>query len=1710
MPNFTLAVAVTTTDTESGDTATVTDTLAVSVTGDADTPTLTVSAASGTEDTAIALDITPALTDTDGSETLSVTVSDIPAGATLSAGTVNPDGSVTLTPAQLNGLTITPATDSTADFTLTVAATATEADSDTATTTTTLGVTVTGTAAEATLGTSAASGTEDTAIAISISVTGVESNDTASITVSDIPTGATLSAGTVNPDGSVTLTPAELTGLAITPPSDSDADFTLAVAVTTTDTESGDTATVTDTLAVSVTGDADAPTLTVNAASGTEDTAIALDITSALTDIDGSETLTVTVSDIPAGATLSDGTVNPDGSVTLTPAQLNGLTITPATDSTADFTLTVAATATEADGDTATTTTTLGVTVTGTAAEVTLGTSAAGGTEETAIALSISVTDVESNDTASVTISDIPAGATLSAGTVNPDGSVTLTPAELTGLTITPPADSSDDFTLSVAVTTTDTESGDTATVNDTLAVSVTGDADTPTLTVNARHRGTEDTAIALDITSALTDIDGSETLTVTVSDIPTGATLSAGTVNPDGSVTLTPAQLNGLTITPATDSTADFTLTVAATATEADGDTATTTTTLGVTVTGTAAEATLGTSAASGTEDTAIPLSISVTDVESNDTASVTISDIPAGASLSAGTVNPDGSVTLTPAQLNGLTVTPPADSDANFTLAVAVTTTDTESGDTATVNGSVAVAIAADADAPTLTVSTGAVSATAAVPGGTTETTLDTNNFSDTSSGFTVTARTLNQDGSLSDPSVSNIVVHNSPLGFGVQGSSSGDDDELGFDLSEFESEEIIVSLDQSVTSVDVAFAWLSTTEQASYTLFNDGIQVGQGIVTGVTDAVDPAVTFTAIGDAAFDQIVFTAPGFDDDFLINAISYETTTVATPGSITYALDIASTLTDTDGSETLAVTVSGLPNGTALSAGTVNPDGSVTLTPEQLGSLTVTAPTTEQKFDLQVTATATDGTDTETTTTTVTLDYPEATAPTLTVTVGDVVETGSTAAPVLHLDPGSNGSGVQGTTLTDAAGNTDGTLKNGAGSTNSGKFGDGISLDGSNDYIEVAHDPSNKPVNGTLSVWINPDDSFTGSIASTDSLGFDDGGHFHLYTSGGGLNLRVQDSNESVNVSGGSGISGSSGYHHVAVTWDDTTVTIYLDGTAVATETLPSGFDGVLVGNENPWTFGASQTFSADNSANFVTTHFDGKLDDIAIFDSALSAADISTLAADTPVSGFTATSGGSTLFTYDLDISTSAQSGETLSVNLTGIPDGTTLTSGSTQIQVSGGSANLTTDQLADLTLSSPNALSSDFDLTVTATATDALGQTARNVFVKTVDVAGTDSQTEAAAITGTDGDDVIVTETTAGATIDGGAGDDRIDGGAGNDTLTGGAGDDTIRTDSGGQDATTGTVQTTLLQADFTSGADGFSYSDNVFGTSNAPSASGQHSASGGQNGGGLVVNLGSLTNDDDDEELGAASGGWTTTVNVAEASDETTLTFSYKIDFPSQFESDEFAEVRVLVDGVAQSADGSGHVGRIDGSDNSGGTGWQTVTLNLGALTAGSHTITLGGFLNKFTAENEDLQITFDDLSLVGTQTGVTATNTVDGGEGDDYIIAGAGNDVIDGGAGSDTVSYAESNAGIVLDFSTGTITGGYGEGDTLTNVENVVGTNFADQITGDTDNNYIEGGAGDDTLQGSEGDDTLLGGAGDDTIQGGLNSDLLYGGSQGRTT
>src|SRR5437879_13236357 len=50
------------------------------------------------------------------------------------------------------------------------------------------------------------------------------------------------------------------------------------------------------------------------------------------------------ISGIPAGASLNQGTLNQDGSYTLSPSDLSGLTITLASHASADFDLTVTAT----------------------------------------------------------------------------------------------------------------------------------------------------------------------------------------------------------------------------------------------------------------------------------------------------------------------------------------------------------------------------------------------------------------------------------------------------------------------------------------------------------------------------------------------------------------------------------------------------------------------------------------------------------------------------------------------------------------------------------------------------------------------------------------------------------------------------------------------------------------------------------------------------------------------------------------------------------------------------------------------------------------------------------------------------------------------------------------------------------------------------------------------------------------------------------------------------------------------------------------------------------------------------------------------------------------------------------------------------------------------------------------------------------------------
>ena len=118
------------------------------------------------------------------------------------------------------------------------------------------------------------------------------------------------------------------------------------------------------------------------------------------------------------------------------------------------------------------------------------------------------------------------------------------------------------------------------------------------------------------------------------------------------------------------------------------------------------------------------------------------------------------------------------------------------------------------------------------------------------------------------------------------------------------------------------------------------------------------------------------------------------------------------------------------------------------------------------------------------------------------------------------------------------------------------------------------------------------------------------------------------------------------------------------------------------------------------------------------------------------------------------------------------------------------------------------------------------------------------------------------------------------------------------------------------------------------------------------------------------------------------------------------------------------------------------------------------------------------------------------GGDGNDILNGGEGNDYLIGGEGADILDGGTEEDSAAYfsISSGKGVRVDLSnTGQQkdfdeTHGFlsnnneAEGDILSNIENIIGSDYNDWLTGDGNANIINGGKGDDRLEGGGGADT----------------------------
>lgn len=457
----------------------------------------------------------------------------------------------------------------------------------------------------------------------------------------------------------------------------------------------------------------------------------------------------------------------------------------------------------------------------------------------------------------------------------------------------------------------------------------------------------------------------------------------------------------------------------------------------------------------------------------------------------------------------------------------------------------------------------------------------------------------------------------------------------------------------------------------------------------------------------------------------------------------------------------------------------------------------------------------------------------------------------------------------------------------------------------------------------------------------------------------------------------------------------------------------------------------------------------------------------------------------------------------------LTGNNSGNVLNGGGGDDIIDGGLGLDTMDGGTGIDTMDVSFFNSAYEWNMVTGVTNFAGETAVN-FENAITGNGNDT------ITGTAGANIITTNG-GNDIVDGGAGDDIIAGGAGADVLDGGAGNDTVDYSASSSAVT--------VELDRNSGSNGDAEGDrltnfeNIIGSAFNDTlnldASGNGFIDAGAGNDTIAVFGGSGT------FLGGAGDdtifvqtNFATTGATFDGADGTDIlrtfvsgNFDLRDDFVSNIEilridanagdasavlinADQFTMSEVRLDGAH--AGGSGELRIFMGSET---------VLDLSDLT-----------LVNFVEPGDLVRITGDGSNE--TIIGSTIQDIITGGDGNDTIEGGAGGDTLNGGNGLDTLSYAGSSGGVSVDLDSNQALGSHADGDTISNFENLIGSEFADQlaaaaagsiISGNGGNDTIVGDNGNDTLNGDDGNDTLISGFGNDTLNGGDGNDLLQAGS-----
>jgi hypothetical protein len=187
-----------------------------------------------------------------------------------------------------------------------------------------------------------------------------------------------------------------------------------------------------------------------------------------------------------------------------------------------------------------------------------------------------------------------------------------------------------------------------------------------------------------------------------------------------------------------------------------------------------------------------------------------------------------------------------------------------------------------------------------------------------------------------------------------------------------------------------------------------------------------------------------------------------------------------------------------------------------------------------------------------------------------------------------------------GTATSDSSGNgRTGTLAGGA-SWSAGRFGNGLTLDGVSGRVELPGLGTFYDNGFTLEAWVKPRTAKTDVAVLGSWVGGENGGPM-IWVDHVSGRYRLTFNKGTVDDYLDSGRSPTPGqWQHLAATYDGVTARFYLDGVEVATKTF-----GGNAGDSNTWRIGAY--------SGSPTGFFDGVVDEVRVYNRALSQAEIQT-----------------------------------------------------------------------------------------------------------------------------------------------------------------------------------------------------------------------------------------------------------------------------------------------------------------------------------------------------------------------------------------------------------------------------------------------------------------------------------------------------------------